>query len=38
MITATSGDLNEVEFVSRDVAWSRKNDAGSDGWSDCGVK
>jgi hypothetical protein len=33
MITTTAGDLNEVEFVSRDVAWLGKNDAESGGWS-----
>jgi hypothetical protein len=32
MITTTAGDLNEVEFVSRDVAWFRKNVVGSGGW------
>jgi hypothetical protein len=32
MITATGGDLNGVQFVSRDVAWLRKNEVRSGAW------
>jgi hypothetical protein len=38
MITTKAGDLNEVEFVSRDVAWLEKNDAESGGWDGRAVK
>jgi hypothetical protein len=29
MIAGTTGDLNEAEFVSRDVEWSVKKHVGS---------
>jgi hypothetical protein len=38
MITGTTGDLNESEFVSRDVERSVKNEGESDGWSGCTLK
>jgi hypothetical protein len=38
MITATTSDLNEVEFVSRDVERSGKKHVGSVGWIGCTMK
>jgi hypothetical protein len=38
MITTTACDLNEVEFVSRDVGGVRENGVGSVGWGGGAVK
>jgi hypothetical protein len=38
IIVADVRDLNETEFVSRDVEWSAKNDDRSDGWLGRAVK
>jgi hypothetical protein len=38
MITAMTRDLNEAEFVSRDVEWSAKKCVGSVGWIGRAVK
>jgi hypothetical protein len=37
MITGMTGDLNGVEFVSRDVEWFMKKRGGSNGWVDGAV-
>jgi hypothetical protein len=38
MIAGTADNLNEIEFVSRDVEWSGEKRAGSWGWIDCAMK
>jgi hypothetical protein len=38
MITGTTGDLNGIEFVSRDVEQLTKKDAESDSWIGCAMK